>query len=110
MALFAATASLSAAIESGEGARALRGALFTLLEYMRTHFADEEALLRRAKYPDLEKQVSEHAEFARIVRGWLAAPVLPNPKEVLAVVERWLVVHITQSDAAYVPYVLRQND
>jgi hemerythrin-like metal-binding protein len=109
MAMFDLAAALSEAIKRGEGARALRGAIFTLLEYMRIHIADEEALLRRVEYPDLEKHVREHANFSLTVRKWLEGPTLPEPEEVLAVVEKWLVVHITMSDAAYVPYVLRQS-
>ena len=104
--LFNMSAAFADAVERGEGERVLYGVLFSLLEYTRTHFADEEALLRRIAYPELEKQVSEHKEFVLTVRKWLDSPSLIDPQQVLTAIEQWLVVHISRSDAAYIPYVL----
>ena len=38
------------------------------------------------------------------------APAQLNPDAVLAFIEGWLVGHITHSDAAYVPYILRDSE
>jgi hemerythrin len=107
--LFEAAASLADAMERGEGERGVRMVLLTLLEYTRSHFAFEEALLRSVGYPELDKHLLEHAQFVATLRKWIDEPEFVAPKEVLAFIEQWLVAHIARSDAAYVPYVMRDS-
>ena len=97
---------LSEALSQQKGEVLLDTIFKDLLDYVALHFADEEALLRRIAYPELEKQVSEHKEFVLTVRKWLDSPSLIDPQQVLMAIEQWLVVHISRSDAAYIPYVL----
>jgi hemerythrin len=108
--LFDTAAKLADAIESGEGEHVVRSVLFTLLEYTRTHFAEEESLMKQVNYPAIEAHLLEHVYFIDTIRKWMDAPEQLNPDAVLAFIEGWLVGHITHSDAAYVPYILRDSE
>ena len=57
--LFDTAAKLADAIASGEGEHVVRSVLFTLLEYTRTHFAEEELLMKQVNYPAIEAHLLE---------------------------------------------------
>ncbi|MQX35583.1 bacteriohemerythrin [Roseospira navarrensis] len=86
----------------------LMGWIFAELEaYTKDHFATEEALLKRAGYPDLKTHRREHAAFERWLSAvrqtyavGVASPSMLS-ESVNAFLRDWLVRHILGSDMAY---------
>ncbi len=99
---------LHAAMVAGQ-AKAVAGDLLkTLLKYTREHFAAEEALMRRAQYPDLAGHCAKHKDLAgqvekfagRYERGEIALNV-----DLLMFLRDWLLTHIQKTDRDYGPWL-----
>lgn len=86
-------------------------ALDALVAHARRHFADEEALMQAAGYPDFERHKMAHAELLGKVEEFearkragetsVAAELLPF------LVGEWLSHHIAFEDQQYVGYIDR---
>ena len=82
--------------------------LDTLVKYTHDHFAAEEALMSRAKYPELPAHSEKHKalttqvmDFAgRYQRGEVALDV-----HLLTFLCDWLTTHIQKEDKAYGPWL-----
>ena len=102
--LFEALNDLHAAMLKGHANSVVGSLLQDLLAYTRSHFAAEEAMLARAKYPSLAEHQTKHkkltaqvAEYAdRYKRGEAALSV-----HVLNFLRDWLTNHILREDRAY---------
>lgn len=81
-------------------------AITRLNRYMREHFAEEEAMMKRAAYPDLARHILEHAEF-RAKLGELQIKSISEDisMDTVKFLQTWLTRHITKTDMAYVPYL-----
>lgn len=69
--LFATTNELNDALSYGDGAAAVDPVLQKLVDYALSHFAAEEALMKKHRFPDLAKHRAEHEDFARKVTSLL---------------------------------------
>jgi hemerythrin-like metal-binding protein len=79
-------------------------AITRLQSYVRDHFSAEEALMRAAGYPDLDRHVAEHEAFRRrLAELQLRAMVQDASSETVEFLRDWLVNHIGKTDMAYVP-------
>jgi hemerythrin len=77
-----------------------------VIDYTRRHFAEEEGLMRRASYPDLERHQRVHQRLvAQLVeqRQQQAAGVKLSPLDVTEFLSAWLRHHIGEVDQGYVP-------
>ncbi|MBO5373408.1 MAG: bacteriohemerythrin [Lachnospiraceae bacterium] len=77
--------------------------LHQLKEYANTHFAHEEAYMKKIGDPELESQKQEHADFIAYINtiniGYLDnTRVKPALKSMLDYLSRWLFRHIIGSD------------
>lgn len=84
--------------------------LFDVLsDYVDSHFAREEELMRGLGYPDLDSHLIGHQELATTVHEYAklyhSDPGAISRKEVLTFLGNWLSGHILGSDMAYVPYI-----
>ena len=61
--LFDTLETLENVVEAGDGWSAAYFALSELVQFTRTHFALEEALMRLHNYTDIEKHIPEHRMF-----------------------------------------------
>jgi hemerythrin len=105
--LFDLINTLHEAMLVGKGAGALDLIINELSDYTKFHFAAEEGLLEKAKYPALEAHRVEHCKFEEQVdqfredvkagRG-SAVPVLTFIKD-------WVTKHIRQTDQRYSAYL-----
>lgn len=81
-----------------------------LCHYATTHFANEEAYLRAAGYPELPHQQAEHAVF---IQQLLTFDQTYNPtdptllEETRRFLQDWFLRHILESDLDYVPHMKR---
>jgi hemerythrin len=83
-------------------------ALARILRYATTHFATEEALMSRSSYPDAERHMSIHREFAEKATQMVAehdAGAGMSVRELAAFMEQWLETHIGEEDKRLVEHV-----
>jgi len=99
---------LHAAMIGGQAKGVTGDLLKTLVKYTQQHFAAEEGLMQRAKYPqftahcalhrDLTAQVEKFVE--RYERGEIALNV-----DLLTFLREWLMKHIVKTDREYGPWL-----
>lgn len=99
---------LQTAIHYQTGEEFIHEALDELVDYTRTHFSREEALMRDNGYPDFEAHQREHREMIAKVNGMIARYEAEGEEalEPLArFLKEWLLNHINGTDQRYGPYL-----
>ncbi len=95
------TTKLVDAVHSGHGRAATVPVLKDLIQYTKTHFHDEEALMERVGFPDLAEHRREHERFiqevAAAAREVLTGTGVPTTR-ILNFLSDWLVDHIMVFD------------
>lgn len=79
-----------------------------LSTYTQNHFADEEHLLRLAKYPEYEEHKKHHdwmMQRTRSIRSEYREKREDLSWELMDFLKKWWLSHIQSNDARYVPYV-----
>jgi hemerythrin len=102
--LFAIMNELADAMRVGKGSSVVSRTVGELLQYTRTHFQQEEALLRRANYPQLAAHQEMHRRFVADVESLdreTRDGHTANSVAVLNMLRNWLVNHIQKTDKAY---------
>ena len=95
------------AMRAGKGAATLATVLDDLASYTRTHFTNEEILMKAHRFPGLEAHTAEHRKLVAEVQK-LQADLKAGHLLTLTVMEflqAWLSRHILQSDKQYAPYL-----
>ena len=110
--LFDLINNLHAAMIQGRGQEVIGQILDGLVDYTKVHFADEERMLEKINYPDLQAHVAEHDVFIRKAyalqtdfRNGKLAMTLP----VMEFLKDWLINHILKTDKKYMPFVNNQD-
>jgi hemerythrin len=102
--LFALAGELHAAMSQGKGLAVLERSLARLVDYTQDHFAAEERLMEKYKYPELSAHKMEHEKLTAQVMEFQEKF---RRKEALLTVEllqflkSWLEHHISGSDQKY---------
>lgn len=102
--LFEMLNSLADAMRVGKGEQVIRDVVHKLAVYTRTHFLQEEALMRQTGYPALAAHQGQHQKLMADVDKYkreLDEGRNPNTVAVLGFLQKWLVEHIQKSDQAY---------
>jgi hemerythrin len=106
--LFGMLNELHDAMKSGKGSQVAPEVLRRLVAYTREHFAYEESLMIRAKYPDFDKHKAEHdrltGEVTKTVQDFEAGKVMLSMK-LLDFLKGWLQNHILTVDKKYTSYM-----
>lgn len=102
--LFQLINSLADAMSGGRGEAVVREIVDQLAIYTRTHFLQEEALMRQTGYPDCAAHKELHRKLMEDVERYKrdlleGRPV--NTVSLLNFLREWLVEHIRRSDKAY---------
>jgi hemerythrin len=113
--LFVRLDQFTAAIKQGEGTRQLADILEFLNDYTRRHFAAEEKLQHRFKYPHVEMHAAEHRNFLqklerlaeRLDRGGAMDALVRLTSESL---QEWLIHHICQVDKVLAAFVIERRN
>lgn len=95
---------LAEAMKSGKGEAAVRDTVEQLAVYTRTHFLQEEMLMRRTGYPGLPAHQELHRKLMADVEQYkraLEEGRSASPVSLLNFVRQWLVHHIREADKAY---------
>lgn len=102
--LFEIINGLAEAMSIGKGDEVLRDTVEQLAVYTRTHFLQEEVLMRQTEYPGLAAHRQEHRKLMEDVEQYkraLEEGRSASPISLLNFVRQWLVHHIRESDRAY---------
>lgn len=107
---FTLAARLAAACDAGHGVEEIQSALAFLEDYVRSHFASEERVMREVSYPHLESHVEAHAGFLRQVDRLKAeaatrADRARLARELAAMSMLWFAEHIRQVDRVLARFV-----
>lgn len=102
---------LANAVFAANGQPDYRTAAMQLYSYTRTHFAEEEALMRSVNYPDYPTHAQMHtAMISRLnaISEHIGKNEFKNA-EISAFMNEWLLQHIAQHDAQIAAYVRQRN-
>ncbi len=102
--LFSLINALHDAMQSGKSRTIIAHIVRELEKYTQRHFFAEEALLRRARYPQLKDHRVEHQKFVAQIKQFkddLDAGGKDDSIEVLTFLKDWLSHHIKQTDMMY---------
>jgi len=84
--------------------------LAILSDYIRSHFRDEEILMRAGNYPDLAAHCRLHEQFRHMLADLLGRARQMSlddiAEEVRYLINGWFYQHIVSVDADYAPYVV----
>ena len=109
--LFALAAELHTAMAQGEGRIALQKGLNSLVDYTKTHFRDEEELMRKYGYPKFSDHKVEHEKLTaqvlefqeRFIRHEACLTI-----DLMMFLQTWLHRHIKGSDRKYAAHINSQ--
>jgi hemerythrin len=104
MRLFDIINKLADAMRMGKGQDVVNQVVTELLDYTNTHFQDEEALLQKANYPQLEAHQEMHRIFVKKVQSLQSQAQMGkrvNAAQLLSLIRDWLVNHIQKADKRY---------
>jgi len=96
------------AMKSGQGNTVTGIILQSLVDYTKTHFADEIRLMQANGYPDLARHQAEHDKFVKQVVEFQqkfqdGSAMLTMT--ILSFLKDWLVKHIQGEDKKYGPFL-----
>lgn len=96
------------AMLTGKGADTQRAVMSEMVAYTRTHFLEEELMLKTRKYPKFSEHKAKHDAFTREVQDLEArmiggAPVLSM--QMMDSLRKWLSSHILAEDVRYGAYL-----
>lgn len=95
------------------GLNAARVTLGELLTYTRAHFASEEELLKRHRYPSLDEHMRGHQALVQHLKQLSdeigAHQSASTPMKLNLVVNIWLLEHILRDDHDYARFILAKT-
>jgi hemerythrin len=80
------------------------------INYVKTHFATEEEILRKIEYPEFDAHKKMHEEFVNKVLEQVRAfeqEDMPNPIGFIKFLMEWIMNHIASADKLYIPYLVK---
>jgi hemerythrin-like metal-binding protein len=106
--LFSIADRLQQALGTGEANSVVDEVLQELVQYTITHFAAEEALLRRNGYPQLSVHEAEHQALRAKLEVFQKECAIGNrdmPGKLLMFLIHWLKGHISRTDSRYADFL-----
>jgi len=100
---------LNDAMETAKTPRATAGALNELVDYLRTHFADEENAMKKFGYPGYDRHSVEHQQFNQQMQDFrqkFVAGKVAVSDEMMQFIQTWLKQHILRTDRAYSSFLV----
>lgn len=99
---------LNEAFSEGRTRDAIGKILEELANYTVTHFSDEESIMTKGKYPDLEDHKKIHVKFVSTVQQTIEdfkSGKAMVSKDLMIFLKEWLIEHIMGTDQKYKSYV-----
>ena len=112
--LFAIADRLQHALLQKKGEEVIGDTFADLIEYVSSHFDDEERLMLAHNYPGYEAHYAEHNALRETLgRHLISACGDANGEKiamnVMSFMQTWLVTHLLKSDMRYAEYVSEHN-
>ncbi len=95
------------AMKAGKGNQILGNIVAKLVDYTKTHFTEEEALMQQYKYPGLAIQKTQHDAFVKElqkIQKNLESSTVSVTLDVMNFLKSWLVNHIQKTDKSYASF------
>ncbi len=92
----------------GKGKEVMGDVLKSLMSYTKTHFSEEERLLKLHRYPEYDRQVKEHDVFVQQIADLQKKHAAGNTAITLTTLNflrDWLQTHINGDDKKYSNYL-----
>ncbi len=93
------------AARDGKGAEVVTQIIDELIRYTEYHFSEEEALLAKSSYPDLDSHKAKHRDFVALLKDYKSQAEAGGGIFVVNKVAQtgadWLKTHIQQVDKHY---------
>ena len=109
--LFALADGLHATVAQGASKESVRAGLASLIDYTRAHFAHEEDLMMRCRYPGFRQHKAEHDRLTekalQFQRDFQPERMARNAK-MLRFLKDWLTMHIANSDRSMAEHLKTQ--
>ena len=106
--LFGLAGELNAAMTKGQGQTVLTSVLDRLVSYTVAHFADEETLMAKHRFPGLAEHRIEHEKLKKQV-GKIREDLIQGRGvltiDVMDFLQDWLTKHIQHSDMRYAEFI-----
>lgn len=96
------------AMKAGKGKDTLDSVLKNLVEYTQIHFATEENLMKKHRFPDYETHKEKHEKMtARVMelKHQFDSGKISSPIQITNFLKDWLSKHIMVTDKAYGPFL-----
>ena len=87
--------------------------LSDLIQYVDTHFFDEERIMRETDFPGLQSQLEAHSKYAQKVDGFKLQFQTTQGDlsfDVLNFLKNWWTNHILHMDRQYAPFITSEDD
>jgi len=85
----------------------------SLEQYARVHFAEEEEVLRKANYPDLERHIGHHRDFITRLEK-IKAQEIKDPyvafTSLLMFTREWFIYHLMREDMLYIHHLTQVKE
>lgn len=104
---------LYTAMGEGQGNNVIGKIINEMTQYAAEHFATEERLFDRHKYPDAVAHRKEHADFVKEVldfKGKFDKGAILLSMKILDFLKQWLMNHILKNDKKYGPFLNQKGE
>lgn len=106
--LFQITNDLHDAMKAGKSKEILSELISRLVDYTKTHFSNEEKLMEKYKYPELDRHKTEHAKLVKKVLDYqknFNVTSAITSIDIMNFLKDWLTSHILGTDKKYISYL-----
>ncbi|MFC1552650.1 bacteriohemerythrin [Candidatus Latescibacterota bacterium] len=102
--LFEMINNLHAIVKSGQGDKAIKPVLNSLIRYVKYHFTDEEKWMEKYDYPMIEEHKKEHRKYISEIKVFIKnyknnSPLLA--RDILISLANWYREHIIKNDKKF---------
>jgi hemerythrin-like metal-binding protein len=93
-------------IQNCHSEKIIKPTMIMLVQYTIVHFQTEEALMKEAGYPALDKHMAMHKILAEKTRELtIEVHKTKDSDKILQFLKRWWLTHINNEDRKYIPYL-----
>ncbi|MFC1489885.1 bacteriohemerythrin [Candidatus Latescibacterota bacterium] len=110
--LFEMINNLHIIVKSGQGDKALKPLIYSLVKYVNNHFADEEKWMNKYDYPEIEKHKEEHMKYISNIKDFIKKYENNSPllaRDILISLANWYREHIIKIDKKFGAYLNAKN-
>lgn len=97
-------------IQNGHNEEIIKPTMIMLVQYTIVHFRTEEALMKKAGYPTLDKHMAMHKILTEKTKELtIEVHMTKDSDKILQFLKRWWLTHINNEDRKYIPFLKRLN-